>query len=338
MGIRDRTSSLADFFARQGPTTLDNCDREPIHLSGAIQAVGGLLAVDQSTRRVVVTSEEAGKIYGKESESLLGASLESLDGSLMSSILDVELHDDTTHFSILVAHAHGVSAQHGRGEFVLAGSDAQGSLWGLIACHSDSPGMPPYDCWMLARDVANSLCAFLKDEEQRQAARKTLELREIERELSRHLANQADFDGVMGAVGTALLGLLDADGFAFKYGPEIQIVGETPPVDFIRELVEWLPCHGDADYSYYSSAFYGEWPRAAAHKDTAWGVLAQPIPQDRMVYMIGFRKPSTARSSSSTSWTSGTPQRNRSSQASRPRRCTLMFLRAPPLPTHPAPA
>lgn len=59
---------------------LTNCDREPIHIPGAIQPHGVLLAVDADLRDVVMASANAGAMLGVADDAVLGASLTDLLG------------------------------------------------------------------------------------------------------------------------------------------------------------------------------------------------------------------------------------------------------------------
>ena len=56
------------------PATLNNCEREPIHIPGAIQPHGVLLALD-SDLRVAMASENAKEMLGVDLDRLLGAQL-----------------------------------------------------------------------------------------------------------------------------------------------------------------------------------------------------------------------------------------------------------------------
>lgn len=59
---------------------LTNCDREPIHVPGAIQPHGVLLALDAEHDRVEMASGNAGPMFGVDPSAVLGASLVDLLG------------------------------------------------------------------------------------------------------------------------------------------------------------------------------------------------------------------------------------------------------------------
>lgn len=77
---------------------LSNCDREPIHIPGHIQAHGLLLAVNPSSHVVLQASNNALEYLGVPSDMLLGKSLETLLGteqlSFLQSVLRSEPQED----------------------------------------------------------------------------------------------------------------------------------------------------------------------------------------------------------------------------------------------------
>ncbi|GAC1377313.1 MAG: ATP-binding protein [Hymenobacter sp.] len=70
--------SPADVAMLQVPITLTNCDREPIHIPGAIQPYSFVLCLDPATRRIVHASANTETLIGREAESLLGGGLDQL--------------------------------------------------------------------------------------------------------------------------------------------------------------------------------------------------------------------------------------------------------------------
>ncbi|TFZ67795.1 GAF domain-containing protein [Hymenobacter sp. UV11] len=72
--------SLPDETLLEAAATIDltNCDREPIHIPGAIQPYGFLLCLDPGTQRVVQASENTAALLGIAAKELLGAGLDRL--------------------------------------------------------------------------------------------------------------------------------------------------------------------------------------------------------------------------------------------------------------------
>ncbi|MCK9903397.1 SpoIIE family protein phosphatase [Frankia sp. Cpl3] len=70
-----------DLLSAGVPVTLENCDREPIHIPGSIQPHGVLLALVEPGLTVVHVSANCGAVLGVEPERAVGAPLDTLVGS-----------------------------------------------------------------------------------------------------------------------------------------------------------------------------------------------------------------------------------------------------------------
>ena len=70
-----------DFVAADAPIDLTNCDREPIHIPGAIQPYGVLLALRETTLEVVMASASAAAILMVSAAELIGRPFEDVFGA-----------------------------------------------------------------------------------------------------------------------------------------------------------------------------------------------------------------------------------------------------------------
>src|SRR5688572_28420506 len=61
-----------------GDVDLTNCDREPIHIPGAIQPHGVLLGFDPASLRLAYVSENFGSLAGTRAAGLIGRSVDEL--------------------------------------------------------------------------------------------------------------------------------------------------------------------------------------------------------------------------------------------------------------------
>ncbi|AMJ65535.1 hypothetical protein AXW84_08900 [Hymenobacter sp. PAMC 26628] len=103
--------SLTDNDLITAPITLTNCDREPIHLPGAIQPYGFLLCLDPSTHRVVQASANTGALVGRAAESLLGGGLGQLLGPARLAEVEGRLATLTETTQLLGARLEAVAGQ-----------------------------------------------------------------------------------------------------------------------------------------------------------------------------------------------------------------------------------
>ena len=67
---------------------LTTCDREPIHIPGAVQPYGVLLSVDPATRRIVQVSESAPALLGRDLSELTHERLDALLGDGATDVLE----------------------------------------------------------------------------------------------------------------------------------------------------------------------------------------------------------------------------------------------------------
>ncbi|MGI4894343.1 MAG: SpoIIE family protein phosphatase [Janthinobacterium lividum] len=89
------SAEVNPYVPAYGEVDLTNCDREPIHIPGAIQPHGFLLAVDRGTHEVVVASGTTALLLGRPPEQLLGSPLADVVGEgLAREILTLDAADD----------------------------------------------------------------------------------------------------------------------------------------------------------------------------------------------------------------------------------------------------
>jgi light-regulated signal transduction histidine kinase (bacteriophytochrome)/CheY-like chemotaxis protein len=92
---------MTDFAAPvpSEPIDLSNCDREPIHIPGHIQAYGCLLVLQEPELTILQASGNTDKFLGREVESLIGKNLERiLPKSEGKKVVQFVLQNDSGHF------------------------------------------------------------------------------------------------------------------------------------------------------------------------------------------------------------------------------------------------
>ena len=167
----------------------------------------------------------------------------------------------------------------------------QDALWGLIAAHHSQPGLVPFDSWALMQEIGTALMLKHDQIERLESAARVSELRRIENRFAEALRAQNDLEGVIKTLIPNLQAFLKADGFAFQYGKEVHVCGDTPPTHVIRALTAWARGNHETCDQFQTIALHREWSQGAEHKDTACGVLIQPIVVHRVCQLIWFRGP-----------------------------------------------
>ena len=167
-----------------------------------------------------------------------------------------------------------------------------GTLIGLIACHHYSG---PHFVSFVARDTAEylgqALSWHLATLDARETAVRELATQRSKAQLVAALASAPTVPA--GLADPALLDLTAAGGAAIVYEKQVHCLGSTPDEAFIRRLVRMLA--EPTRERVFATDHLAEWlPDAAAHEDSAAGVLAVDISRDLGEYVIWFR-PSTER-------------------------------------------
>ena len=165
----------------------------------------------------------------------------------------------------------------------------EGRLWGLIACHHDTPRNLRYPvraaCELLAEVIAMRLAAI----ENYAHAQVDLLVRRLEQRLIEATSVEGDWRMALFRNPRTLLQPLDATGAALAYEGEILTGGEVPSSPELRALIDWIAsCAKGSIFSCSSVA--RENAKLQSLTPTASGVLAISLSDSRPDYLLWFRK------------------------------------------------
>ena len=166
-----------------------------------------------------------------------------------------------------------------------------GKLWGIIAAHNETPGVVPFDSWTLVHEIGAALMLKSDQVKRLESSEKINDLRKIENRFASALCHENDLESVIKTLIPNLRVFLKADGFAFQYGPNLHMCGQTPPEDTVRSLILWAQERNNEADQYQTTALHRDWAPGAEHMDSACGVLIQPIVVHRVCQLIWFRGP-----------------------------------------------
>jgi light-regulated signal transduction histidine kinase (bacteriophytochrome) len=168
-----------------------------------------------------------------------------------------------------------------------------GKLWGLIACHHQTPKFVSYE--------VRKACAFIGQVLSGEISRReTLEASAYQ---SRATSMQARFLELMAGSPNPLLGLVNssptlldlipADGVAVVQGDKTHLLGTTPGYDDLMRLIDQLQTSGMAS-TFVTRSLKNHFPLSAAMRDTASGLIALSVQREPATYILFFR-PEVAR-------------------------------------------
>ncbi|WP_235532884.1 histidine kinase dimerization/phosphoacceptor domain -containing protein, partial [Sphingomonas sp. Leaf412] len=149
---------------------------------------------------------------------------------------------------------------------------SDGVLWGLVACHHDSPRTMSREVRGIAAALAGDLARQIRGKEAAVAYRERLALRAGEDGLHPLLFNGGTPADAVRARGAELRRMFDADGVALVQGGTVVGDGLVPSDETLMEFGHWLARRDEAPV-FASRELGRDWPGAASFGSLA-GVLA----------------------------------------------------------------
>lgn len=180
---------------------------------------------------------------------------------------------------VAVRHVSPIHLQYLRNMGVEASASISivkdGLLWGLVACHHNSPRRLPPDIRSAAATLASGLARQIRAKEEAAAYRERLALRTAEDNVVPRLNSEEPLRQAIVAVKTELSAMLGADGFAMVAGSEVETSGLCPDATALIDLARWVRERGGEPVATHElSALY---PPARAYSRIASGLLAVPL-------------------------------------------------------------
>ncbi|MFM2063216.1 MAG: hypothetical protein RLZZ507_2886 [Cyanobacteriota bacterium] len=159
-------------------------------------------------------------------------------------------------------------------------------LWGLIACHHQTPKYVSYElrkaCEFLGRVIFSEISAREETEDYDYR----MSLTYIQSLLVEYMSQEDNFIDGLVKNQPNLLDLTSAKGAAVCFGGHYTLIGETPKEEELNFLVEWLKNNVE-DEVFYTDSLPNIYPDAISFKNVASGLLAIPISQRN--YVLWFR-------------------------------------------------
>jgi PAS domain S-box-containing protein len=161
-------------------------------------------------------------------------------------------------------------------------------LWGLIACHHQTPKYVSYEvrsaCELLAKFMALEL-SFKKDSEDREYE---VYLKSICAKFVEDLSQEHGFAEGLLKQKDNLLKLVGASGAVVCAKEKLTLIGKTPELVDIRELIAWVETQLNND-TFYTDSLARIYPKAEKFKEVASGLLVLAISQMQKHYILWFR-------------------------------------------------
>jgi two-component system, chemotaxis family, sensor kinase Cph1 len=165
----------------------------------------------------------------------------------------------------------------------------EGRLWGLIACHHDTPRQVGYALRAATELLAEAIATRIAAIENYAHAQVAIQVRRLEQRLIEATATEGDWRLALVRDPRMLQQPLDATGAALFHDGELLTCGEVPSTPELRALMQWID--GQAGQGPFASSAVGrDNPALASLTPTASGVLAVKLSAQRPDYLVWFRK------------------------------------------------
>lgn len=161
-----------------------------------------------------------------------------------------------------------------------------GQLWGLIACHHQTPKYVSYELRKACEFLGRVIFSEISVREETQDYDYRMKLTNIQTKLVEYMSQAENFvDGLMQHQPN-LLDLASAQGAAVYFGGKYTLIGETPKEEDLNYLVQWLQANVNEEV-FYTNSLPQHYPDAEKYKNVASGLLAIPI--SKRNYVLWFR-------------------------------------------------
>ncbi|MCW5315448.1 response regulator [Nostoc sp. KVJ3] len=150
-------------------------------------------------------------------------------------------------------------------------------LWGLIACHHNSPKLVDYETRKACEFLGQFASIELVHQQEKEFHIYRTQVRAIQDELQQTLLQDANLiEQVFSRNSSQLLDLVHAQGAAILLDGHLILVGQTPSNTQVQDLVTWLVQH-EEEQVFATDSLSRLYPEAEAFKDQASGILAISI-------------------------------------------------------------
>ncbi|MGL5065087.1 MAG: PAS domain S-box protein [Microcoleus sp.] len=161
-------------------------------------------------------------------------------------------------------------------------------LWGLIACHNQKPKYVSYEVRSACELLAKFFALELSSKQDSKDREYQIHLKSICANLVRDISPERCFVEGLLKHQDNLLELVGATGAVLCAKEQLTIIGKTPDLAEIKDLIEW----GETQIKnniYYTASLSKVYPNAENFKEVASGLLLLAISQMQKNYILWFR-------------------------------------------------
>ena len=162
-------------------------------------------------------------------------------------------------------------------------------LWGLIACHHNTPKRVSYEIRTACEFIAQIVSFELAARESERDSEYKMKLKSVQSQLVANISEAKELETALTRNPLHLLDLVGAGGVALSFGSEITLLGNTPDSAAIEAMLPWLETQFNEEIIYETTSLSSAYPPAVEYKEVASGLLALLISRVQKTFIIWFR-------------------------------------------------
>lgn len=163
-----------------------------------------------------------------------------------------------------------------------------GELWGLIACHHDTPRFLSYDIRTACEFMGQVVSLQLATAQDWANVAYRIRLKDIQAQLVALMANEPMYQEGLVRYHPNLLDFIEAEGAVVCVNGVCLSLGQAPDDAFLAGFIAWLAAESDQDV-FATDRLPERFPPAEAVKQVASGVLAIAVSPSQQHYLLWFR-------------------------------------------------
>ncbi|MDZ8024325.1 MAG: ATP-binding protein [Nostoc sp. DedQUE11] len=161
-------------------------------------------------------------------------------------------------------------------------------LWGLIACHHQSPKYVPYEIRNACEFLGQITSVELSAKEDSEDSESKIQLKSVHSKLVEYMSAGNNFIEGLIQHQPNLLNLVNAQGAVVFFEKEYFAVGGTPEKPDIQNLIEWIHQNVQEEI-FYTDSLSQIYPEAEKFRDVASGLMTLAFSKVQKNYVLWFR-------------------------------------------------
>lgn len=163
-----------------------------------------------------------------------------------------------------------------------------GVLWGLVACHHETPLIIPYEARAACRALVGGLARQIKAREEADGYRDRIRLRSFEDQMVELLSREGTLDAAIARHLPQVRNMFSADGVAVLRGRDLITDGRCPDGKTTAALARWVAPRA-LEAVFHSDRLGEIHPPAQEHRGRASGLLAITLTTEEPWVVMWFR-------------------------------------------------